>query len=424
MPASSVFWRNYAEGARRYAGRVDFVVWTDLPRSWFAQVAARPVAPRGPDPLAGARALWRWAVAHGISLVSICEVFSAATPMTLHASYVLEMAKQLPRGYAAASDGLRVEIVHRFGGMYADGDLSFEPPVEPPPFDAGVPDGPPSRSGWWGPRGLRVPSSEPWQPEELPAFFDRLAASLPGFTMNPHPDGRVGADGIAAPARHPAFALWRECARINYLLGQAELFGGVRSMATSFVGHPWQEHRYVVPHRSGRVHLYVLRLLRQPSEGLTSTKRTIRDGRELSWVPPEGGEPLPPAPATRAQVLAILSRCLTFLQWQLLAREGNLYLTAIDPVMRALPDADAAWLALLRTLPTLFGTVEVTSVTDVRRHDDGTLQHVALPPEAAALLDRTARPATWFGSSTAVSEDVPVWLLDELVTPCTFRRPG
>jgi hypothetical protein len=420
MPSTSVFWKNYAEGGRRYAGRVDFVVWTDLPRSWFTQVAARPDPPAGPDPLAGARALYAWAVENDISLVSVAEVFSAAAPMTLHASYTLEICKQLPRGYAAASDGLRVEIVHRFGGLYADGDMSFEPPSEPPAYDAGVPDGPPSRSGFWGPRGLRPAANGTWRPEELPAFFDRLARSVPGFAMNPHPDGRVGADVIAAPAGHPVLALWRECARLNYLMGQPQLFGGVKAMAVGYVGFPWQEHRYLVPHRSGRVHLFVLRLLRIRYASLVSIKRTIRDGRELSWLPPEGGEPTGTTPATQAQVLAILARCLTFLQWQLLARDGNLYLSAIEPVIRGLPDADAAWLAVLRVLPRLFGTPPVTSMTDVRRKDDGTLERVPLTPDAEALLDRAASPSCWLGSSLSERGE-PVWLLDEIVSPCTLR---
>ena len=205
-------------------------------------------------------------------------------------------------------------------------------------------------------------------------------------------------------------------------MGQPQLFGGVKSMAVRYVGFPWQEHRYLVPHRSGRVHLFVLRLLRMPSASLVSTKRTIRDGRELSWVPPEGGEPTGARPATQAQVLAVLSRCLTFLQWQLLARDGNLYLSAIAPVIRGLPDADAAWLAVLRVLPTLFGTPPVTSVTDVRRNDDGTLERIALPPDAEALLDRAASPAHWFGSSLSADGE-PVWLLDEIVAPCTLRPP-
>jgi hypothetical protein len=129
VPASSVFWRNYAAGADRYAGRVDFVVWTDIPRHRFARAAASPPAPPGQaDPLADVRALLGWARQHGILLVNVFEVFHAEAPMTLHAAYTLEMAKQLPRGYASASDHLRVEIVHRLGGLYADGDMIFVPP--------------------------------------------------------------------------------------------------------------------------------------------------------------------------------------------------------------------------------------------------------------------------------------------------------
>jgi hypothetical protein len=133
---------------------VDFVVWTDIPRDRFEAAVRAPAPPAGPDPLAEVRRLLRWARENGILLVNVHEVFHARAPTRLHAQFVLEMAKQLPRGYASASDHLRVEIIHRFR-LYADGDNSFV-----------CRDGSPL-------------------PGTLPRFFDLLAASEHGFTMNP-----------------------------------------------------------------------------------------------------------------------------------------------------------------------------------------------------------------------------------------------
>jgi hypothetical protein len=42
--------------------------------------------------------------------------------MLLQEFYNSEATKQVGPGYAAASDILRMEIMHRFGGMYSDGD--------------------------------------------------------------------------------------------------------------------------------------------------------------------------------------------------------------------------------------------------------------------------------------------------------------
>jgi len=40
----------------------------------------------------------------------------------------------------------------------------------------------------------------------------------------------------------------------------------------------------------------------------------------------------------------------------------------------------------------------VTSVTDLRRNDDGRLEAALLPPQADALLNRAAAPRHWLGA--------------------------
>jgi len=395
MPASSVFWRNYRAGALRHAGQVDFVVWTDIPRERFARALAEPLPPPGqPDPLADVRALLDWAVENGIHLVNVFEVFHAAAPMTLHPQFVLEMAKQAPAGYASASDHLRVDIVHRFGGVYADGDISF------------------------------VPADGGCLPESLPQFFDRLAGSEHGFTMNPMGYRCVNNDIVAAPARHPAIALWLERARLNYSCNQPQLFGGVGGMARHLPGI-WRQLRYIAPLRTGRIQHQVLAAVGISADSLPATRPAFQASSEMSWVRPAGGEaPEQARPDDPDHVVTALAKCLTFLQWQLVARTGNLYLSAVEPVIRVLPDPDAAWTALLSTLPALgTGLPPVTSITDVRRDDDGGLEPVVLPPEADALLDRSATPHRWLGAPLSPG-GMPVWLLGERVAPARLRPAG
>jgi hypothetical protein len=387
MPPGSSFWANYGAGADRHAGRVDFVVWTDIPRLTFDLARESAPAPGEPESLRGARAMLAWAIGHGILLVNVHEVFHAGAPMVLHTPYSLELTKQLPRGYAAASDHLRVDIVHRFGGMYADGDLSFT------------------------------------GPQPLTDLFRRVAGSRLGMTLNLNHDDEPHPDAVVGPARHPAIALWREAARMNYHLSQAEMFEGVHWMAMPFAGRPWQENRYLVPHRSGRVHHFMLKRLQIEKYHLTPISPSVSPGREHSWIPPVTGDPV--QARTAGDPLAVLQKCVSFLRWQLLAREGDLYLTAIAPIIQGLPDPDAAWTALMRTLPALLADLPpVSSVTDLHRNDDGTISQVVLPPEAEAVLDRRGEPATWIGASQPVGfSGESLWLLDERVSPLTLRAP-
>ncbi|MER8184889.1 hypothetical protein [Kitasatospora sp. NPDC094015] len=389
LPEESVFRDNYGRAALRYAGELDFVLWTDLSRSLVAEARAG-AADSGDRRLAAVRSTVDWARAHGIHLVDLHEVFHAGAPMRLHRPFVLEMAKQLPRGYGAASDHLRVDVVGRFGGAYVDGDMLFT--------------------------GALTPT------ETLPDLLDRTARSRPGFTMNPGLG--VGNDVIVAPARHPALALWAECARLNYGRSQPELFGGLHAMARPFVNRSRQDQRYLAPHRSGRIHHEVLARLGLDAAQLPTTKHALTDGHEVSWARPIPGGPGAPAPITDGEAPGVLARCLTFLRWQLIARQGDLYLSAVDPVIRRLPDPDAGWLALLTTLAEhLDGLPPVASVTDLRRRDgDGLLERVDLPPEAESLLDRTARPHRWIGAPRSRHGE-PVRLLDEWVAPAALRAP-
>lgn len=408
-PADSPFLRNLGYAARTYADEIEVVLWTDLPRATIAD----------PDDDA-ARGLSGWARANGVPLLNVFEVFHAEAPMITHAQFVLEMCKQLPGGYAAASDLLRLEIVERFGGIYADGDLEYAGRQHTDPV--------PGATELVGPRV-----------ENLVEFLDRLSSSALGFTMDPLPAGGIGNDVVAGPARHPAIRLWLEETRVNYFRSHAQIFGGLPAMALPYVGQDRCAMRYVAPNRTGRVHHHVLGVLGLTGPDLPATQPPFRFNSVGSWIRQETGHGGVPA-ADEERVVAVLARCLTFLEWQVTAREGDLYLAAIAPVVAAaaLPDQDgAAWTALLTALSALISDrpgrgASVTSVTDVRRRDDRVVERVELPPEAQALIVRHAitaarEPAAdWLGAglvTTSKDGDDPgcVWLVDDRVEPARLR---
>ncbi len=152
-------------------------------RATFATAAdtTPPPPPGTPDPHAPHRDMLTWARKNHIHLINIHEVFHNTRPMTLHHQYTAETAKQLPCGYAGASDHLRLDIIHLLGGTYLDGDN-------------------------------HITTSDP---DTLTALLDAVTASPHGFTLHMLPAG-INNDLIIAPARHPAITLWRELARGSF----------------------------------------------------------------------------------------------------------------------------------------------------------------------------------------------------------------
>ena len=398
VPVHGRFARNFADAARRFQGQADFALWTDVPRRSFD--AARDGLPRPagqPDPLAPVRWMLAWARRHGIHLISIPEVFQASDPMLLGAEYAAEMARQIPRGYAGASDLLRLDIVYRFGGAYADGDNLFGTDTHGRPL-----------------------------PGTLSGLFADVAASVPGFTLHVLPAGSgMNNDVVIAPARHPGIRLLCEAARIRYGGTEPAIFGGLLRMSQRHVGGRRVLLRYPLVHRTGRTHHIARRLLgfELDDARLVRADQVITYCSELSWAQPQPPPPL--LPLTDDQVTACLARAAATLALQLIARPGNLHLPAVAPVIAALPEPDAAWVAILTLLAELAaaGTVpRVTSVTQFRFTDDGALEHIALPSEAEALLDRAHAAAGWLGADFAAPGQ-PAWLLDEAVTPARLRWP-
>ncbi|RFS45571.1 hypothetical protein [Micromonospora craniellae] len=228
-------------------------------------------------------------------------------------------------------------------------------------------------------------------------------------------------DLIVAPAHHPALALWREIARLNYLRPVLALFSGAVTQAPPSGRRSSAWTWAVTPARSGRMHHHLIHRLGLSVTDLVPVRPTITGGRELSWVsPPSGEPPVPHSPG--ADVLPVLQQGVAYLRWQLLSRLGDLHLTGFDAVIRGLPEPDVAWAALLAALPALSRDVRpVSSVTASRRYDDGVVHQVALPPEARTRLRASGRD--WLGTGRDHGRR-HMWLLDEFVVPARLVDPA
>ncbi len=388
-PASN-YATNFADTATRHQGHADTILWTDVPRTAFAAGTTPPPPPGHPDPHAPHRAMLTWARDNHIHLVNVHEIFHAAQPMTLHAQYTAETNKQLPRGYAGASDHLRLDIIHLLGGIYTDGDNHLTPHATP---------------------------------ADLTTLLHDVTASDHAFTLHLLPDHSINNDVIIAPARHPAITMWRELTRASYTLTQAELFDGMKGLAIRYAGLPadlrWR--RYTVTLRSARIQgaLFKRLGLALDDARLVRVAPVITPGSQRSWADTTTAPP--PVPLTAGQVTSRLTRAITTLARQLTSREGNLHLTAIAPLITTLPDPDVAWTATLTLLLEFKAALPaVTSITQFRWSDDVTPEYVVLPPEADALIDRAPAQDAWLGEPVAAPGH-PAWLLDEAVVPGRLR---
>ncbi|MFD0630432.1 hypothetical protein ACFQ9X_00940 [Catenulispora yoronensis] len=98
------------------------VLWTDVPRHEIDQLGSLPpdavLTPRQ----ARVKEMLDWAGQHRIRLAGVDEVFAGTDRADLHHQIATERARTTGSGYAGASDLLRMDILHRFGGAYTDGD--------------------------------------------------------------------------------------------------------------------------------------------------------------------------------------------------------------------------------------------------------------------------------------------------------------
>ncbi|MGW3859681.1 hypothetical protein [Micromonospora arida] len=330
---------NVERFATEMAGQqITTVLWTDLSRADFA----------GPSPEVAK--MLAWARSSGVVVLSVDEVFHDREPMVLGDHYRAELGRQISAGYGAASDILRLEVLHRFGGVYTDGD------------------------------------NVPPDPTVLTDTVLQVARQN-GYGVGYDAGTRTNA--VIVSVRKSRFIeTYQELIRERYSLVERELVptGRIGNRADNVqwvTSEVLRLQRDPVIHRTGPGVLAKLADRLAPASMTLITKFAI--GREHSCVA-DRSRPLQPR-YTEAEPTDVLTRVVTELGRGLVDREGDLHLTAVAPIVAGLPDPDAAWRAVVTFIldrPDVFG--DVRTVTDrliVNEKDDET---VKLPADVRAAL--------------------------------------
>ncbi|ATY13374.1 hypothetical protein CU254_25265 [Amycolatopsis sp. AA4] len=340
------FRRNFGDAADRLGDGIVPVLWTDVPR-WQTELALTTAAPEeGPDPLHDVRDMLRWASEHRVQLINVDEVFTSEHPMRTQEFYLSELAKQTGPGFAAASDILRLELMHRFGGLYTDGD------------------------------------------NVVHALDDvvRAAESDAGYAVH-RVGGNIANSAFTMSKGHPFAASYLDQLRDNYGQTQANLMPReVDSLGQNFFATPMgRVHRQSVMYRSGPVAMTETARRIGLNSALELPGMTeIRMNSDHSWLLPPQGDPAPLS--GRFETLELTQRVIQTLVRGLHNRDGDLHLTAVEPAVRRHAEPDLVWQAALSYIsadPELSALVR--TVTD-RSSYTGKAHDVPLPPAARALL--------------------------------------
>jgi hypothetical protein len=352
------------------------VLLTDVPRAAFAAFHAGGGTPQIVE-------MAQWAGRHRITVVHVDEIFHAAEPMESDRFFRLESTKQHGRGYAAASDILRLEVLRRFGGVYADGDHVI------------------------------ADATAMWQ------GLDRS-----GFTVFSPAPGSFGNSGIVAGRKHPFLTQYLTVLRRNYERSQPDLLDDAWQ-STSRVDNErvigasgMRARRYSVLRRTGPENLAIVARGLGIHPGDLPRLTGLSASSATSWVP-RG-----PLAAQRrigaGEVLPVLERVVATLIRGLYNRRGDLHLTEVAPVVNGLPDPATAWAAatdfilrqprLMRRLRTVTDRAMVFGPRGLRRVDV-----VDLPADVALRLG--------LNEPGPDADPEGEWRLGELVRPVAGPQP-
>ncbi|GID32212.1 hypothetical protein [Paractinoplanes brasiliensis] len=331
-------------------------LYTDITRAEF--IRARSMAGRDdlvPDQAARFEALrdmMDWARAHGIRLVNVHEVFHEDINEPAFRFALSELAKQNGRGYAAASDIIRVLLMVHIGGWYTDGDNPFR--STPMTHDFGLGEGLEETASWV---------------VELYNHFAKGAGpggAPSGYGVHRAPGGQGWGNSSFFGARnHPFFRLYLDQIQQNYAKTQRELIRLAndtdRRTASQLVTFQMlASRRHSVMTRTGPDVLHTLR--RQLGIKAFPALTHPGMGTANSWMSPD------PFQARRSyaphEISEVLARAATSLVRGLHNREGDLHLTSIAPIINGLPEPDAAWEALVEFLLRTPGLPAIRTVTD------------------------------------------------------------
>ncbi|WP_224390427.1 hypothetical protein [Pseudonocardia sp. ICBG1293] len=298
--AGRMFARGFARSAREFDGPA--VLVTDISRARFAAAITDREAAERVDPGVGGMA--DWAHAYGIRLVNVDELFHGDEPMAADAAYRSEVLRGNGRGRAAASDLLRVALLHRFGGLYMDGDDKLDS---------------------WGP--------DPFQEDGI---------EQSGFGLAPVRGGPFGLafvptalnnSGILGAREHPVLSAVIARQLANYGRTQPEILPPHTSHDPADRDPRRVTQRRSVIHRVGPsvFHTVLDRM------GVTATPLSgVRIGQEGAWTRPADVEvPRPPLVETTdvAGTTDLTARVVTVLLRHLVNRPGDLWFSEVDELL-------------------------------------------------------------------------------------------
>jgi hypothetical protein len=378
-------WRRFREAAQSFGDDATFVLFTDRPREALAAVRDLDAAPAR-EPARSDWYLARWAEDAGISLVNLFEVIAAFGGSRLLPVIQTELAKQTPRGYAAASDSARV-FLHRFGGLYTDPDNDIE-------------------------RVDLLRQMGTGQNQDTFAITDT--------------DRGLTNSVMVLIRNHPIVDLEEQMLLANYRLTQTDLMGRADSRYTRTSERIRQNS---LVHRSGPGFLeQVIKAAGYTRESVPVT-RDIIDVSDLTW--------LSPPPDTREhrrwsgrETLEFTQKAIHSMVRSLYNREGDLHLTHIKDAVdtHARPDlvwdAAFAFLSERADLRPMLRTVTFSGPKDTEDGEVSTWELIRrlLPPSAADLLQPSNEGHPQARPNGSLLGEQPV--AARLLPPARRLRPG
>ncbi|MEY9933726.1 hypothetical protein ABH926_008386 [Catenulispora sp. GP43] len=311
------------------------VLWTDVPRHEIDELRRQgPDAPRT-ERQEQIQQMLDWAGNHDIKLANIDEVFAGGDRAELHAEIATERARGTKFSYATASDLLRMDIMHRFGGVYTDGDNRAT-----------------------GHLRTRI--------EEIQADTGHGQFALSRLEGKQNNSAFIAPPGNRIVHQYRATLKDRYALSLNEILAEKGAQGRDRQMETwRGITRPARlYHRNVraeVINRTGPTPWFFTKLaasVRRPEDTENTDSGWFRGidhadieaGSASTWVPDPNAAPGPPRahPAPEQVVKA----AVTILHREAANREGVLHLPSVmDVIAEAAPDhRDRIWHAVLHTM--------------------------------------------------------------------------
>jgi preprotein translocase subunit SecA len=374
-------WERFRDAANDFGREATFVLFTDRPRAALAAVRDLDAPPRR-EPGWSDWYLAEWAKSAGIRLVNLFEVIAAFGGSRLLPFIQTELAKQTPRGYAAASDNARV-FLHRFGGLYTDPD--------------------------------NVIVSLDWLSKAGNAETPET------FAIEDTHDGGISNSVMAVVRNHPIVDLEEQTLVDHYRVTQPEL---INSFGHRYARTREEMRRNSILFRSGPA------VLDRVIEAAGYTRDNVPRFADISarsdqtWLQSPANTGMPRR-WTKQDTLVFTQKVIHSMVRSLYNRKGDLHLTHINDAVRTHADPELVWDAAFAFLsaredlrPMLRSvTYSGSRGTESDEADPWTLIRGLLPPTASSLL-RPSDQAVSLGSQNGW------WLGERPVAALLTSQPG